>query len=126
MQKIFAPFILLLALAGCAQTDDNSVAIVGPSAVAQWSQVEYAYLGEIAKAELSASEFISEDAYVTLGHFACDTLEADKSAEEVLASVVAIAAENQIAQSEQIWFSSTVIAAAITHMCPTEQFTTIQ
>lgn len=125
MNKVVYLLAAFALLSGCS-TSDEATGQVGPSAVAQWTQDEYAFLGEIAKADLAASEYFSEDAYVQLGHFTCDQLAAQKSAEEVLAQVVAVADQNSVEKTGQVWFASTVMAAGITYLCPSQQFTSIQ
>ena len=110
--------VLTLSLSACGSAaSGNGSSTTGPNA---WSADQKSYLGTIFDASLVSSNFFSEEAYIDMGKVVCTSLTKDQPVEKVMAVVVATGRANGLAEKDRMALATTVTAAAVTYLCPTE------
>ena len=118
MTKILSQVLAVGALAACASASTpTSDATAGPSV---WNKDQKGYLATIFDASLVSSNFFSEEAYVDMGNVVCASLKKDQPVETVMSVVVATGRANGLAEKDRMALATTVTAAAVTYLCPTE------
>lgn len=108
--------VLALTLSACNKSTDSATATPSPSG--SWSVPERNYLTEIFNAHMAANEVIPAEAYLTMGNTVCQGYTQGKTTEELSALMAATAEKNGLPKSDRQVFGPTIMAAAVTHLCP--------
>jgi hypothetical protein len=109
---------LALSLTACTNSSSDVSASPTPRTTGTWDVKQTAYLQEIFNAHMSANEVIPGDVYVSMGETVCDGFNQDKKSVELLALLAATADQNGLPKDDRTVFGPTIMAAAITHLCP--------
>ena len=121
----FAPYrtavwaiVCVLSLSACGTSNGaQSQSTSGPSV---WSADQKSFLATIFDASLVGSNFFSEEAYVDMGNVVCASFKKDQPVETVMSVVIATGRANGLAEKDRMALATTVTAAAVTYLCPTE------
>lgn len=109
---------LTLSLTACTKSSADTAASPSPSTTGTWNAQQTAYLQEIFNAHMAANEVISGEVYVQLGETVCEGFNQGKKSAELLAVMTATADQNGLPKNDKAIFGPTIMAAAITYLCP--------
>lgn len=109
---------LALSLSACSNSSGQASASPSPSTTGTWDVKQTAYLKEIFDSHMSANEVIPGDVYVSMGETVCQGFNQDKKSVELLALLAATAEQNGLPKNDRAVFGPTIMAAAITYLCP--------
>jgi hypothetical protein len=108
--------LLSVSLSACSTSGSSSSS---PSAVpSKWNEAEAFYLQEIYVSNMAANDVIPEVAYMDMGRTVCQGLTQGTKTVALLALLAATAEQNGLPLSDRKVFGPTVMAAAVTHLCP--------
>ena len=108
--------LMALTLSACNKSTNSATALPSPSG--SWTEAQTNFLTSIFNAHMAANEVISADVYLTMGDTICQGYTQGKTSEELTALMAATAQQNGLPQSDRKVFGPTIMAAAVTYMCP--------
>jgi hypothetical protein len=108
--------LFVISLSACSSSTPSSSS---PSTVAsKWNEAETFYLQEIYASNMEANDVLPEVAYIDMGRTVCQGLTQGTKTIALLALLDATADQNGLPLNDRKVFGPTVMAAAVTYLCP--------
>lgn len=101
-----------------ACSDSNTSGSNATAGPASWTQEQRNYLQEIYASNMAANDVFPEGVYVDMATTVCEGLTQGTKTEAILALLAATATENGLPINDRQTFGPTVMAAAVTYVCP--------
>lgn len=111
--------LLVSGLAACGDST-NEMNVFTTSGPSVWTEDQKKYLSTVFDAALVSSNFFSEEAYVELGTLVCASFEKDQSTKTVMSVIISAGRANGLPEQDRMPLATTVMAAAVTYLCPTQ------
>ena len=109
---------LALSLTACTKSSTDGATNPSPSTTGTWNAQQTGYLQEIFNSHMAANEVIPGDVYLQLGNTVCEGFNQGKKSTELLAVMSVTADQNGLPKNDKAVFGPTIMAAAITYLCP--------
>lgn len=119
LRKLVKPLLVaVLAISLTACGDSGSTETSATAGPASWTQEQRNYLQEIYASNMSANDVFPEGVYVDMATTVCQGLTQGTKTEAILALLAETALQNGLPINDRKTFGPTVMAAAVTYVCP--------